>query len=248
MALLVASGGLIVIEGFIAAKRTYLTADSAPPIEGHFAATGKSKGSLKLVMIGDSTAAGVGATATDGSVGGHLSESLGDAGFDVQLSSVAVSGSRVSDLSPQVSRALMGKPDLAVILIGANDATHFSGLNELRHELNTDVRRLTDAGVQVVIGTCPEMRAGLAFMRPARDIVAWQGRRVARTERKAIRGTGAQDVDIQKLTGPTFLHDTHRYLSSDRFHPNDEGYGVWSAALFPTVESDAAAALKAHAS
>ena len=101
LGLAVASGALLALEGFIAAKRTYLSAESAPPIEGRFGTRGSK---LRMVMIGDSSAAGVGSTVTSGSAGGHLAKMLSDTGYEVQLSSVAVSGSRVS-ISARRSRA-----------------------------------------------------------------------------------------------------------------------------------------------
>lgn len=235
LGLAIASSGLLAIEGLLATRRSFLPADSAPPVEGTFKPTGQSIGSVKLTLIGDSTAAGVGATTTTGTVGGHLADGLALRGFDVQLTSVAISGSRVSDLGPQVSRALLSHPEVALILIGANDATHLTRKAAIETHLGEAIRRLQSAGAKVVVGTCPDMGAADAFLPPLRQVVAWEGRRIGRMERAVVEATGAAVVDIGAHTGPQFRHDRDRYLSTDRFHPSDDGYGLWSDALLPEV-------------
>ena len=235
LGLAVASVGILAIEGLIVSRRSFLPADSAPPVEGRFKPSGASIGSVKLTLIGDSTAAGVGATTTTGTVGGHLATGLALRGFDVQLSSVAISGSRVSDLGPQVSRALLGHPEVALILIGANDATHLTRKDAIEDHLGDAIRRLQAVGAKVVVGTCPDMGAPDAFLPPLRQVIAWEGRRIGRMERAVVEGTGAAVVDIGAHTGPQTRSDRSRYLSTDRFHPSDDGYALWSDALLPEV-------------
>lgn len=223
-------------EAVVASRRTYLAAVTAPPVEGSFGPT--SHPAIKLVMIGDSTAAGVGASTTVGTVGGELATALAAEPRHVLLSSVAVSGSRAADLGPQVSRALLAKPDLAVILIGANDATHLTGLGSVRRNVGDAVRRLRAAGVQVVLGACPDMGAARAFLQPLRLVVAWQGRRVAAGELSAARAAGAGAVDIGAQTGAAMRADP-RTLSRDEFHPSDRGYRLWARALLPLLQAAA---------
>lgn len=214
--------------------RSYLPADSAPPVEGGFGAAGRPL--VRLLMLGDSTAAGVGASNTAGTVGGQLATTLAADSRRVALSSVAVSGSRASDLGPQVSRALLNPPDVAVILIGANDATHATALGAVRRDVPAAVRRLRGAGVAVVLGTCPDMGAARAFPQPLRLVVAWQGRRVAAAEVDTGRDAGAAVVDIGRETGPAMRADAST-LAADDFHPSDRGYALWAKALLPAVRA-----------
>jgi len=232
--------GLLVLalfagEALVTSRRTYLGADSAPLVEGDFGTTGAV---LRLVMIGDSTAAGVGASDTAGTVGGQLATALAHQPRRVRLSSVAVSGSRAADLGPQVSRALLGSPDVAVLLIGANDATHASGLGAVRRNVADAVRRLRVAGVAVVLGGCPDMGAARAFPQPLRLLVAWQGRRVATAELAVGRDAGAEVVDIGRETGAAMRADAST-LATDDFHPSDRGYQLWARALLPAVRAAA---------
>jgi lysophospholipase L1-like esterase len=88
---------------------------------------------LRLVLLGDSAAIGVGVEWLSETVGGQLARMLAEgtprpANGTVFLSSVGVAGSRSTDLATQVARALLGdRPDVAVVLIGQNDATALRG-------------------------------------------------------------------------------------------------------------------------
>src|SRR6266545_2779317 len=109
---------------------------------------------LRLVLLGDSSALGVGVERVADTVGGHLAELLAGGpatgGRRIELSSVAVAGSRGADLATQVARALLGpRPEVAVILVGTNDAMGLRRPAEAAAYLGGAVRRLRDAGVAV---------------------------------------------------------------------------------------------------
>ena len=221
---------LLTVEALLARTRPYLSPDSAPPVEGVF---GDPEGPpLRLALIGDSTAAGVGVDFTDETVGAQLATAVA-ADRRVVLTSVAIAGSRTGDLGPQVSRALLGKPDVIVMLIGANDATHVTPLRRVQQQQAAAVARLRAEGVAVVVGTCPDMGAR-NFLPPLRYLVAWQGRRVAEVQALAVRDADGEVVPLGLICGPQFRADPSS-LSSDGFHPSAYGYRLWSEALLPTV-------------
>lgn len=91
------------------------------PVEGEFGDPGAER--LRLVLLGDSTGAGVGVTRTGETVGGVLARRLAGPTRRVRLAGAAIAGSGTGDLGPQVSRALLGRPDVAVLLVGTTDAT-----------------------------------------------------------------------------------------------------------------------------
>jgi lysophospholipase L1-like esterase len=243
LALGLLGGVALAAEVLAAATRSYLPADSAPSPQGVFGDPEAPE--IRLAVLGDSTAAGLGATRTEETVGGRLATLLAATGHRVALDGVGVSGSRTGDLGPQVSRALLhGHPDVAVILVGANDATHLTGGDAVRRNLGEAVRRLREAGTAVVVGTCPDLGAARAFAQPLREIVAWSGRRVAEAEREAVRQRGGVTVDLAARTGPVFRADEGT-LAGDRFHPSADGYDLWALALYPAVY-DAAQAVAAR--
>lgn len=200
---------------------------------------------LRLVLLGDSGALGVGVDRAADTVGGQLARLLaeGVAGAParhVHLSSVGVAGSRSTDLATQVARALLGeRPDVAVILIGANDVTSLRRPGEAAAGVGAAVRRLRVAGVEVVVGTCPDLGAVRAFAQPLRQLTGWLGRRTARAQAWAVREAGGRVVDLAAETGPVFRADAGT-LSYDGYHPSADGYRVWADALLPAVAEAAA--------
>jgi lysophospholipase L1-like esterase len=201
---------------------------------------------LRLVLLGDSAAIGVGVEWLSETVGGQLARMLADGTPEtgerhVLLSSVGVAGSRSTDLATQVARALLGdKPDVAVVLIGANDAVTMRSPEESAEHLGAAVRRLREAGVEVVVGTCPDLGAIRSVAPPLRQLAGLLGRRMARAQARAVQAAGGTVVDLGEETGAVFRADAGT-LCYDGFHPSADGYRVWAHALFPAVEEAALA-------
>ncbi|MFI7216170.1 SGNH/GDSL hydrolase family protein [Micromonospora maritima] len=241
-------GGAAVLAGQAIAARTR---EYAQPELGLVlrATVGRAEAPpLRLVLLGDSSALGVGVDRFEETIGGQLAHLLaeGPTGRRVHLSSVGVSGSRATDLATQVARALLGeRPDVAVVLIGANDATALARPADAAAYLGSAVRRLREAHVEVVVGTCPDLGAVRAVAAPLRQVLGWSGRRMARAQTSAVLDAGGTVVDLGTETGPVFRADAGT-LCHDGFHPSADGYRVWAHALLPAVEAAAAVAFRHH--
>jgi len=233
---------VLAVEAWLATRRDYVADMTAPHVEGEYTgATGRGAGggpSVRLAVLGDSTAAGVGVRNVGETVGGFLATRLASSGRRVRLVGVAIAGSRTGDLGPQVSRALLGRPDVAVILVGTNDVIHATPTPTVRRHLGDAVRRLRGAGVGVVVGTCPDLGAARAYAQPLRALLGGRGRRLAAAQAAAVRAAGGVPVDLGEQTGGVFRADPGTF-SVDRFHPSVDGYRLWAEALLPAV-SDAA--------
>ncbi|HEX5595846.1 MAG TPA: SGNH/GDSL hydrolase family protein [Micromonosporaceae bacterium] len=237
---------LLAVEAMVARNRRYARPELSLALRATFGPAAAP--ALRLVLLGDSSALGVGVDRVDETVGGQLARLLSggtvSAGTarQVHLSSVAVVGSRSSDLATQVARALLGqRPDVAVILVGVHDATDLRRPGEAAVHLGSAVRRLRQAGVAVVVGTCPDLGAVRAIAPPLRQIAGWLGRRTARAQAQAVRAAGGVAVDLAAETGPVFRADEGAF-SYDGYHPSADGYRVWAHALLPAVASAATAA------
>lgn len=212
---------LLLAEAAAATRRSYAT--ELPPAAG-------GTGDRHLVVLGDSTAAGIGVQQVADTVGGQLGSRLG-----ARCTSYGVSGARAADLAAQIDMVV--DADAVLVLIGANDATHLTPLARVGREVRAAVARLE---APVVVGTCPDLGAARAFAHPLRELADARGRAVARTTAEAVRAAGGTVVDLRALTGPTFRTDP-TCLSSDLFHPSARGYGVWAQALLPAVREALAA-------
>ncbi|MGC5052661.1 SGNH/GDSL hydrolase family protein [Micromonospora sp. DT48] len=239
-----ALGGAAVLAGeaVVARNRRYAQPELGLALRATVGRAGTPP--LRLVLLGDSSALGVGVDRLGDTIGGQLAELLaeGPGGRQVHLSSVGVSGSRSTDLATQVARALLGeRPDVAVILVGANDVTSMRRPTEAAAYLGAAVHRLRQAGVEVVVGTCPDLGAVRAIASPLRQVVGWMGRRVAQAQTAAVLDAGGSVVDLATETGPVFRADAGTFCH-DGYHPSADGYRVWAHALLPAVVAAAAIA------
>ncbi|GGJ99863.1 hypothetical protein GCM10010123_32170 [Pilimelia anulata] len=246
----VGGAALLGIEALLARGRRYAQPELGLTLRAQLGPPAAAP--LRLVLLGDSTALGVGVDRVTDTIGGQLARFLatGDptaggasavAGVPtlpprrVHLSSVGVSGSRSTDLATQVARALLGeRPDVAVILVGANDVTGLRRRVDAATYLGAAVRRLADSGVAVVVGTCPDLGAARAVAQPLRRLLGAQGRRLARAQAAAVRRAGGTAVDLGGLTGPVFRADAGT-LCRDGYHPSADGYRVWAHAMLPAL-------------
>lgn len=238
----VGGAAVLVGEAVVARSRRYAQPELGLALRATVGRVGAPP--LRLVLLGDSAALGVGVEHFGDTVGGQLANLLaeGPTGRRVHLSSVGVSGSRSTDLATQVARALLGeRPDVAVIMIGANDATSFQRPSDTAAYLGGAVRRLRDAGVEVVVGTCPDLGAVRAVAPPLRQVIGWAGRRTARAQTVAVLEAGGTVVDLATETGPVFRADAGT-LCHDGYHPSADGYRVWAHALLPAVVAAASVA------
>jgi len=237
----VGGAAVLAAEAVMARARRYAQPEFGLAIRATVGRTGAPL--LRLVLLGDSSALGVGVDRVTDTVGGQLAQLLADGPTQrlVLLSSVGVSGSRSTDLATQVARALLGeRPDVAVILVGANDATGLRRPADAAAYLGAAVRRLREARVEVVVGTCPDLGAVRAIAPPLRQVVGWLGRRVADAQAEAVREAGGSVVDLAATTGPVFRADAGT-LCYDGYHPSADGYRVWAHALLPAVAAAAKA-------
>ena len=194
------------------------------------------RGTLKFAVLGDSLGAGIGAESTDKLPGVLLAKGLAaETGRPVRLSTHAISGSRTFDLPPQVDRALINPPDVALVIIGGNDVTSKQRVSASTEVLGRQVSRLMAAGATVVVGTCPDLGAVIPIPQPLREIARRFSLTLARAQRRELARLGATAVAIADLVSPAFLARPDELFSPDRFHPNGAGYALAASALLPAL-------------
>lgn len=235
--------GLLVSESKLA-RRRIPTATSQPPSADGTTWTapsasartrGRTEPPLRLAMIGDSTAAGYGVHRELDTPGVRLALRLSAvAGRPVRLTSVAVVGAESGHLAAQLDRALPQRPDLAVIMIGANDVTHRVRPAESVRHLAEAVRRLRTAGVEVVVATCPDLGTVRPIAQPLRLVARRLSRNLAAAQTIAVVENGGRTVSLADMIGPEFSRRRELW-SDDEFHPSAEGYRAAMEAVLPSA-------------
>jgi len=187
---------------------------------------GAGAGPAPVVWLGDSTAAGVGASRLEATLPEQVA--LIEA-RPVRLTILARSGARVSDVLdfqlPQVARF---HPTEVFVSVGANDAVHLTRRSHFRRDYDRLLAGLPASVTRVVLLGVPDMGGSPRFAQPLRAVAGWRGRQFATDVRNLARRRHAIFVDIAAGTGPAFRHDPKRYFASDHYHPNDTGYRLWA--------------------
>jgi lysophospholipase L1-like esterase len=210
--------------------------EAPPPGSSGDYGDGYSGEPLRMVLIGDSTAAGLGADLPAQTPGALLAGGLADIlRRPVRLHNFAVVGALSCDLYPQLDWAVDTRPDVAVVLVGGNDVTHAVRPPVAAEHLTAVVRRLRAAGAEVVVGTCPDLGTIRPFRQPLRWMCRRWSREIAAAQTVAAVQAGARTVSLADLLGPEFLAAPDEMFSSDHFHPSPAGYAKASAAILPTV-------------
>jgi lysophospholipase L1-like esterase len=195
----------------------------------------RAAGALRFAVIGDSSAAGLGADDTDHLPGVLIARGLAEeAGRPVRLDTYAVSGSTSRHLAPQVELALVNTPDVALIIIGANDVTARIPPQQSAALLAEAVRRLRAGKVAVAVGTCPDLGVVRPIPQPLRSLARTWALAIAKQQRTAVLHAGGHPVPMADLLAAEFL-SRDDFFSVDRFHPSAAGYRAAASVLLPAV-------------
>src|SRR3954447_19639524 len=210
------------------------TAKQDPPSGDGLYGRGRGK-PLVFAVLGDSSAVGLGVERAAETPGVLIAAALAElAERPVRLVRLAVSGAVSRDLDLQVDKALAEHPDVAVIMIGANDVTtRTRPATSVRH-LGDAVSRLVEAGCQVVVGTCPDLGTIRPIGVPLRLLARGWSRQMAAAQTIAVVAAGGRTVSLGDVLGPAFASDRSMF-SVDEFHPSAGGYAAAPARLRRSV-------------
>lgn len=237
-----AAVGLVLAEVRMAKRQVGNGGGPHPPsadgLYGHGYAT-PGEPPLRLVLLGDSTAAGQGVHRARQTPGALLASGLSAvAERPVELRNVALPGAQSDDLDRQVGLTVSASewiPDICVIMVGANDVTHrMPPTRSVRH-LSSAVRRLRTAGAEVVVGTCPDLGTVEQVQQPLRWLARRASRHLAAAQTIGAVEQGGRTVSLGDLLGPEFEANPRELFGPDNYHPSAEGYATAAMAVLPTV-------------
>jgi lysophospholipase L1-like esterase len=195
---------------------------------------------LRLAILGDSIAYGVGAAQPADAIGPRLVRDLAATGLPAQSRTFAVPGARSSDLAAQARAARSWRPDVAVILVGANDLTHLIPPDRAAAQLGEVVRQLRAVPAEVVVAPAPDLSV-VPHVPPAMRAVVQAGSALLRqAQARATLAAGGRVADAEGSTSAAFAADRSLF-SRDWFHPSSAGYAMIARSLAPAVRAAAIA-------
>jgi lysophospholipase L1-like esterase len=218
------------------ARRTIGKTEGSPPDPSGWYGTGRPGPALKIALLGDSGAAGYGVPRVEDTPGARVASGIAE-GADrrVYLASLCVVGAQTRDLEDQLTKALEIEPHLVVIVIGGNDVTHGRRLSESVRLLRNSVSRFREAGVEVVVGTCPDLGTVEPLAPPLKQVARTLSRRLAAAQAIAVVEAGGRTVSLGSILGPEFKQLPSLLFGPDRFHPSAAGYARLASVLVPAM-------------
>lgn len=220
-ALATAALGLVLLAQGRHVRRTVPTLpEPAGPREGECG----GGPALRLLIVGDSAAAGVGARTQDEALAGQLAVSLAPT-FRVRWKLLAFTGATTGDMLGHLRREAATDYDAVLTSLGVNDVTGRHSLATWRRQQRELVVVLTErfhAG-QILLSGLPPMHRFPALPQPLRWYVGSRARDfdraleeiAGRHARCEFLGLGHEMMDVSAM-------------ASDGFHPGPPIYAHWA--------------------
>lgn len=228
--------GVLTAEAKLARRTIGQVRDEPPPDSTGWYGRGRPGPAFRIALLGDSSAAGYGVERVEETPGALLASGVAEhADRRVYLREFCVVGAESSALDAQIARALPIEPDVAIILIGANDVTHTVLPSQSVRHLSEGVRRLREAGVEVVVGTCPDLGTLQPIAPPLKQVARTWSRRLAAAQTIATIEGGGRTVSLGSILGPEFAAAPALLFGPDQFHPSAEGYRSLANVLIPSL-------------
>ena len=192
---------------------------------------------LRLLVIGDSTAAGVGADTQDDALPGNLARELAAlTGRGVEWRAVGRNGATSRDLiTDYLDDATSSPADIVFLSIGANDALGLRPRWAFARDIRVLVTRLRAISPVVIMSSLPAFFRFELLPNPLRWNLYFHSASLEDAARAIVART-----DGAHMSPPPPPY-TEGFFATDLFHPSASGYRDW--ARFAVEDAVAAGAL-----
>ncbi|MDT0344039.1 SGNH/GDSL hydrolase family protein [Streptomyces litchfieldiae] len=197
---------------------------------------------LRIAMIGDSAAAGVGAATHAEALAGQLAAGLAAlTGREVSWRVTARRGAtarfvRATMLDRLTEPATRWQPDLVLVVAGANDALRLRPPAAFRRDITalvTSIRHRLGRG-----GPVPVLLVGLPPVHRFPSLPPWARLPLggyARLLDAQLRRVARREPHVHHLPVGALLISPETGFAADRFHLSPAGYRAWGRALAASV-------------
>lgn len=184
---------------------------------------------LRVLIFGESTAAGVGADTQTEALGGQVATAFSAAldrpiAYRILGKNGVTARAASAELVPKLANY---QCDLVIIAIGANDTFRLRSGSAWQRDINAMLH-----GIRYYLGPVPILFSGLppvgqfpALVPPLRQVLGIHAKRLNAAAKQTIdQLDGVWHLDSDFPTEPSFY-------GPDRFHPGPLGYRLWAEML-----------------
>lgn len=208
------------------------------------AATGSSFGTcagngapLQILIIGESTVAGVGVQHYKQTISAKMASALATLlQRTVHWQAIGKIGAKVAFVRKNVVRQIDSTADykVIVILLGANDSIQLTPPNLWVRELFILIQTLQTLQPQafIYVGTLPPVAAFRSIPQPTRFFLSLHNRLLSSATRQIL--SLQPGVAFSKLA---FNNVSPDFFSEDGVHPSEKGYAQWAAKIAEELAS-----------
>lgn len=192
--------------------------------------------SLAYAIMGDSTSISQGSDYKDGFAAAsitHLSKQ-----FAVRSINTGISGATSEEVrKDQLKKVLDFNPDIVLLAIGANDATHFVPGNKIQESVQSiiDELRRVNPKVKIIVTSSPAMDSVSRFPIGAKQLMGLRTKQVNKVFRALINKNNLISAPIAERTREAFISDPS-LTAADKFHPNKRGYALWIPVINEAID------------
>lgn len=214
--------GLLLVAQGMRARRATVRLDEPPGARSGTAGSGPA---IRLLIAGDSAAAGVGAATQQEALSGQLVAQLCST-LHVSWKLMAQTGHTVRDVIAQLEATAQERFDVALISVGVNDVTGRTRSTSWIDRQRTLIGLLKSKfGVgHVLLSSLPPMQVFPALPQPLRWYLGYRASQLD----TMIRVIAEADDQCEYLP-IDFPFEPH-YMAADGFHPGAPAYRAWARA------------------
>lgn len=194
---------------------------------------GSGKG-LRLLILGDSSAAGVGAETQMAALSGQLTGALGKDG-PVAWHLEAETGATTRDSLRKLAGLPKGQFDIALLVHGVNDTTRFTSAQRFKARQTALMDHLSCShGVRFfILSGLPPMQHFPLLPQPLRWVLGCHAARLDRV----LASIASNRNDCAHLA--LDLPYEPRFVAEDGYHPSEAAYAEWASHLDKVIHDQA---------
>ncbi|MFL1406740.1 SGNH/GDSL hydrolase family protein [Marinobacter sp. M1N3S26] len=182
----------------------------------------------RVLVIGESTAAGVGVQRHDQGLASQLARLLHErSGETVTWHTCGINGATLAELMDNLPLESLPQADVVLLSMGVNDTTGFTPRHRFRQRLLA-LRKMLKDRYPTPLGllSVPPMHRFTALPSPLRQMMGWRARQLDRVYQSLVR---EQPGDFIYLRYAAVTDSS--LLAEDGFHPGETGYRLMAESI-----------------